>query len=155
MPQVTFDPVAFANAYPEFATVPQSRTSMMFTIAEQSMLDNTDNSPVMDLNYRTQLFFLLVAHMLLIYGAAVPTGPDNTPPGRISSATQGTVSTAFELKLPEGSSMAAWYNQTKYGATYWMATARFRSAIYIASGVSGIGGAQAYGGSIMNVPGGV
>jgi len=155
MAVVTFDPAAFAATYPEFASVDPARSTSMFMIAEQSLLDNTDNSPVMAADYRTQLFYMLVAHLLLIFGAATPTAPDNTPPGRISSATEGTVSSSFEYNLPDGSSMAAWYVQTKYGALFWTATARFRSTLYFANGSSGIGFARAYGAVPFNVPGGV
>jgi hypothetical protein len=153
MAVVTFDPVAFANTYPEFATVPQARTTAMFTIAEQSILDNTDNAPVMNVSYRTQLFYMLVGHLLLIFGPQAPSAPNNTPPGRIASATQGTVSTAFEYNIPQGSAMAAWFTQTKYGAMYWMATARFRSMQYMSSGASGIGESVAYGAPpVSNIP---
>lgn len=151
---VVFDPVAFAAAYPEFASVPQARTTMLFDLAAATILDNTDNSPVMSLDLRTQLFYLLVAHLLLVFGSA-PTTPNNQPPGRISSATQGTITTAFEYIAPPGSAMAPWFLQTKYGAMYWTATAPFRSARIIANGDSGIGRAIAYGSVPYNVPGGV
>jgi hypothetical protein len=145
MAVVTFDPAAFAAAYPEFATVPQARTTAMFTIAEQSILDNTDNAPVMDVNYRTQLFYMLIAHLLLIFGPQAPSAPNNTPPGRVANATEGTVSVGYAYEIPQGSAMAAWFNQTKYGALYWMSTARFRSAQYMSTGTSGVGEAVAYG----------
>ena len=153
MAVVTFDPVAFAAAYPEFAAVSQARTTAMFTLASQTLLDNTDNSPVMDINYRTQLFSLLVAHLLTILGGA-PTTPTNTPPGRISTATEGTVTANFEYILPAGSAMAPWFIQTKYGAMYWTAVAPFRSAIYIQNGASGIGEAVAYGAPPLLTPAG-
>lgn len=154
MSVVTFDPAAFAAAYPEFASVSTARTTSMFNLAAATILDNTNNSPVMDLTYRTQLFYLLVGHLLLTFGSA-PTTPDNTPPGRISSATQGTITTQFEYIIPQGSMLAPWFLQTKYGAMYWTATAPFRSAIYVANGASGIGRAIAYGSVPFDIPGGV
>lgn len=155
MSVVTFDPAAFVAAYPEFTSVDPARATLMFTIAEQSILDNTDSSVVADPTYRTQLFYMLVAHMLLLLGVATPTAPNGAPPGRIASATQGTVTTSFEYDIPSGSAMAPWFNQTKYGALYWMATARFRGARYFSSGHSGIGVARAYGARGFDVPGGV
>ena len=155
MAVVTFDPTAFRTAYPEFTGVSDARATDMFTIASFSILDNTDGSPVMDANYRTQLFFMLVAHMLLILGTSDTPTLNNAPPGRISSATQGTVTSQFEYILPPGSSMSAWFNQTKYGALYWMATAQFRSARIYANGGSGIGFAKAYGVAPVDIPGGV
>lgn len=155
MAVVTFDPAAFIVVYPEFTSVDPARATSMFTIAEQSLLDNTANSPVMDPNYRLQLFYMLVAHLLLIFGVATPTAPNNAPPGRLSSATEGTVTSQFEYNLPQGSNMAAWYVQTKYGAMFWTATAMFRSMLYMMNGSSGIGYAKAYGVAPVNIPGGV
>lgn len=151
---VVFVPADFKAAYPEFASVPDARTTLLFNMATSTLLDNTDNSPVMDIGLRTQLFYLLVAHLLLLLGGA-PTQPDNTPPGRLSSATEGTITTSFEYLLPPGSAMAPWYIQTKYGAMYWTMTAQFRGARIIANGDSGIGRAIAYGSVPYNVPGGV
>lgn len=151
MAVVVFDPVAFAAEYPEFAAVSTARTTAMFTLAEQSILDNTDNSPVMDVNFRTQLFYMLVAHLLTLLGGA-PTTPTNTPPGRLSTATEGTVTASFEYILPPGSAMAPWFIQTKYGAMYWTMTAPFRSMQYMVNGGSGIGFAIAYGSTPVNVP---
>src|SRR6478736_3739929 len=128
---VVFDPTTFKVSYPEFTTFSDARLNLFFNMAQQSILDNTDNSPVMDLAYRSQLFDMLVGHLCLIFGnpGVGPTG-GAVPPGRLSSATEGTVSSAFEYILPPGSAMAAWFNQTKFGAMYWMATAQFRSAKY-------------------------
>lgn len=148
---VVFDPAAFIAAYPEFASVPTGRTTAMFTLAEQSILDNTDNSPVVDVDFRTQLFYMLVAHLLTLLGGA-PTTPTNTPPGRISTATEGTVTAAFEYILPPGSALAPWFIQTKYGAMYWTLTVPFRSMLYAYNGGSGIGFAIAYGAVPFNVP---
>lgn len=156
MAVVTFVPAAFRTAYPEFTAVTDARATDMFTISSMSILDNTDNSPVMDVNQRTQLFYMLVAHMLLILGTSDTPLLNNAPPGRLSSATQGTVTSQFEYLIAPGSSMSAWFTQTKYGAMYWMATARFRSARIYANGNSGIGYAKAYGQpTIQTTPGGV
>ena len=155
MSVVTFVPANFFLAYPEFASMDPARATLMFTIASQAILDNTDNSPVMDLNYRTQLFYMLIGHLLLLFGTADPTTPNNRPPGRVTNATEGTITTAFGYDIPTGSSMAPWFNQTKYGALYWMATAQFRSMQYYAAGSSGVGFAKAYGVLPFNIPGGV
>jgi hypothetical protein len=157
MTQVVWDnaqDTAFKATFPEFVAVPFERTSLLFDMAQCTLLDNTDGSPVMDACYRTHLFYLLIGHLLLIYGMA-PTTPDNTPPGRLSSATEGTVSSNFEYIIPQGSMSAPWYLQTKYGAMYWTATARFRSALYVFNGGSGIGIARAYGAAPFDIPGGI
>ena len=148
---VVFDPAAFIAEYPEFTSVSTGRLTAMFTLAEQAILDNTDNSPVMDPDFRTQLFYMLVAHLLTLLGGA-PTAPTNTPPGRISTATEGTVTAGFEYVLPVGSAIAPWFVQTKYGAMYWTMTAPFRSLKYAVNGASGIGFAMAYGAQPFNAP---
>lgn len=159
MAVVTFDPTAFRTTYPEFNTAPtvvsDARATDMFTIASQSLLDNTDGSPVTDVNYRTQLFYMLVAHLLLIFGTSDAPTLNNAPPGRLSSATEGTVTSQFEYIIAPGSSMAAWYLQTKYGAMYWTSTAMFRTARIVANGQSGIGTSIAYGRPRLIIPGGV
>lgn len=158
MAVVTFDPTAFKAEYPEFNTAPNvvsdARANNMFLIASTTLLDNTDNGPVMDVTQRTQLFYLLVAHLLLLYGTGDAPTLNNAPPGRISSATQGTVTSQFEYQVPQGSAMMAWYLQTKYGALFWTASAPFRSAKYFGT-PSGVGFSQAYGVPFMTIPGGV
>ena len=155
MTQVVFVTADFIAAYPEFTGLSDPRAQSMFQIAQQSLLDNSDNSPVMDVTYRTQLFWMLVAHLLTIFKITPTTGQgNNRPPGRISTATEGTVTSGFEYNMPQGSAMAAWYLQTEYGAMYWTATARFRSAIYVAAGSSGVGFSKAFGVRPFNVPAG-
>ena len=150
---VVFDPVAFKVAYPEFAAVSDLRCTTMFTMAAAAILDNTDNSPVMALDYRTQLFYLLVAHLLTLF--AVGADGSERPVGRVDSATEGTVSVGFAYELPQGSAMSAWFNQTKYGALYWMMTAQFRSVKYFVAGDSGLGDARIVRAAPFNVPAGV
>jgi hypothetical protein len=150
---VVFVPADFKAAYPEFVAVSDARCTTMFTMAAQAILDNTDNSPVMVLDYRTQLFWLLVAHLLVLF--AVQADGSERPVGRLGSATEGTVTASFEFDLPPGSAMAPWFNQTKYGALYWMMTAQFRSMKYFVAGDSGVGDARKFNAPPFNVPGGV
>lgn len=150
---VTFNFDNFALEYPEFATVNPVRAQSMFNLAQTTLLDNTGGSPVKDPVAMAQYFNMLVAHLLTIFGATAPPRANNTPVGRMSAATQGTVNVSFEYKIPEGSAIAAWYNTTQYGAMYWMATARYRSARYMASGSSGIGRSHAYGSTPVVIPG--
>jgi hypothetical protein len=150
---VTFVPADFKAAYPEFVAVPDARCTVMFTMAEQAILDNTDNSPVMALDYRSQLFWLLVAHMLTLF--AIGADGSERPVGRVDTATEGTVSVGFAYELPQGSAMSPWFNQTKYGAMYWMMTAQFRSMKYFVTGDSGLSDARKFNAPPFNVPAGV
>lgn len=153
---VEFDPAAFKVAFPEFTAAPDARCAIMFGLASSNLLDNTGGGPVNDPGELTNLFYLLVAHLLQLFGPAAPYKPGNRPPGRVAQATQGSVSSTFDYAIPAGSALAPWFAQTQYGAFYWTATARYRSARYFASGASGIGQARAYGaGPVYRPPGGV
>lgn len=46
-------------------------------------------------------------------------------PGRVASASEGSVSTSFDLIKSE-SQTAQWWNQTPCGSTYWALTAKYR-----------------------------
>lgn len=140
MAVVVFDPAQFKLAFPEFAAVPDARLEVLFTLAE-GLLDNTDASIVTDLKTRTSMFYYIVAHMLTLYGTSVVGTPGGSPSGvvgRLASATEGTVSSSFEFNVP-ASPGAAWWNQTQYGALYWMLMAPYRSFRYVALGRSGVG----------------
>jgi hypothetical protein len=150
---VTFDFAQFALEYPEFATVNPVRAQSMFNMAQLSLLDNYGGLPIA-VPQLAELFNMLVAHLLTLFGREAPVGANNTPVGRMSAATQGTVNVAFEYKIPEGSSLSPWYNTTQYGAMFWIATARFRSARYYAAGNSGIGIARNFNAPPFYVPGG-
>lgn len=152
---VVFDPTAFATAMPEFLGVSAARATAMFNVAASTLLDNTDNSAVMDLATRTQLFYFLIGHLLTLYGLSDTPTPNTTPVGRIASASQGTVSTSFDMPTgKDASATMGWYLQTQYGISYWMATQRFRSVRIYANGSSGIGYASAYGRPPFYIPGG-
>lgn len=56
-------------------------------------------------------------------------------PGRIASASEGSVSTSFDL-IKSNSQTAQWWNQTPCGSTYWMMTMKYRRGgrLYVSSG---------------------
>lgn len=141
MAVVVFDPAAFKIAFPEFALVPDARLMALFNMVGMTILDNTDASIVVNPLQRSPLLDLLVAHMLTLYGWVTTAGayvPGTGGVGRVSSATEGSVSTTLEYRAPSSAS-EAWYNQTPYGAMYWVMTAPFRSFRYYAVGQSGVG----------------
>lgn len=141
--RITYDHDEFTNDYPEFSALASARGQRLFNIAQDSLLDNTWQSPVRDDAKLWRLFELLVAHLTALYGLD-PTQQSSSsaltrPPGTMTSATQGTVSASYEVKLPEGSSIAPWYAQTEYGLQFWSETAQYRSARYYVAGNSGVG----------------
>lgn len=140
MAVVIFDPVAFKEAFPEFVDVPNARLQILFTAAT-GYIDNTDASIIVDGDRRSAIFSLIVAHLLTLRGNGI-VGSSNSGPsgvvGRLSSATEGSVSSSFDMGVPM-STGAAWWNQTQYGAMAWMLLAPFRSFRYVAIGHSGVG----------------
>jgi hypothetical protein len=85
----------------------------------------------------TGLFYLLTSHIAWL---SCPKDPSGNPDanglapanlvGRISSATQGSVSVQTEYQ-GTGSPNEAYYAQTPYGLEFWNATAQFRSMRYM------------------------
>lgn len=141
MAVVVFDPAQFKLAFPEFALVPDARLSLLFNMVGLTILDNSDGSIVVDPLRRSPMLDLLVAHMLTLFGWVRADGsvvPGTGAVGRVASATEGTVSTSLEYCVPSSAS-EAWFNQTPYGAMYWMMTAPYRSFHMVAAGRSGIG----------------
>lgn len=127
---VVFDPAAFVAMYPEFSTVNSTVLQIYFGRATMQ-LDNTDCSRVQDVSQRAALLYLLVAHIAAMNGSGVNGQGASPLVGRLSSATEGSVSVSTEYAAPANAT-EAWFLQTKYGAEYWAATAAYRTAIYIA-----------------------
>lgn len=121
---VKFDVDEFKELYP--IEINNAQLNMCFLKAELR-LNNTENSLVCDLGERKILLYLLTAHLGVIQDR-INKGNDSV--GRVSSASEGSVSVSLEF--PTGSSLlAAWFAQTPYGAEFWTLTSKYRSMIYI------------------------
>lgn len=124
----TSAPVAFSfpgwsARYPELlATVSEPLAVALFDEAGALYLDNTLSSPIAA-GQRSALLGMVVAHL------AVLASRDATIVGRLSDASEGSISTAFEMG-PASNSSAFWM-QTRYGAMFWQATASLRTARYV------------------------
>lgn len=120
---VVFDVDEFRELYPTItATDPQLED--YFAIAE-TFLDNTKCSIVRDLKARKRMLYLLVAHIATLTGMAEQ---GNNVVGRISNATEGTVSIGLDYGTMGNNER--WYLQTPWGAMYWQLTKKYRSAVY-------------------------
>jgi hypothetical protein len=124
---VVFDVARFKARYPEFATIPEPTLDEYF-IEATIYLDNTDASPVSDIDRRAVLLNMLVAHIAQINSGANGQGASGLV-GQITSATEGSVSVSVANVAATGTS--AWFQQTKYGAAYWQATAPYRTFRYV------------------------
>jgi len=125
MAVVIFDPAAFKIAYPQFAAVSDGMLTNYFNLATL-YLSNTDCSIVQDIPKRTTLLWLLTAHIAFLSGALTPGGTPGLV-GRISSATEGSVSVSTEMPTTPSS---AWFMQTQWGAMFWQSTLSLRSFRY-------------------------
>ena len=128
MPQVVFNLAAFQARYPEFSGVSGANLGACFVEATLYM-SNSDSSPVQDLTRRTLLLNMLTAHIAYLGGALSADGQP-LPVGRVSSATEGSVTAQLEYAPP---GTQAWFVQTGYGAAFWQATQNLRCFRYIPS----------------------
>ena len=126
MTVVAFSSSTFLARYPEFSSVSTDLLSAYFTEAGL-YLDNTDNSIVQNTTTRLLLLNMLTAHIAMLNGALSADGLP-LPVGRISNASEGSVSTALDYIEP---GTEAWFVQTQYGAAFWQASLRYRLARYI------------------------
>ena len=125
---VAFDYDAWVVRYPELAgSVSPQLAAAYFTEAEL-YCDNTPGSIVTDENRRSLFLNMLVSHIAQL-NAPLNGQPSQTLVGRISSATQGSISVSIANDYPPGT--VQWYQVTKYGAAYWAATAAYRTAKYV------------------------
>jgi len=120
---VVFDSAEFRLLYPSI-TATDEQLVMYFAMAE-TFLDNTECSVVKDLDARKTMLYLLVAHIALLSQQA-----ENGSPvvGRISNATEGTVSVGLDYGTMGNNER--WYLQTPWGAMYWQLTKKYRSMVY-------------------------
>lgn len=127
---VTFDIKTFRELYPEFAAASETLLEALFNQASTLYLNNTDESVVQDLKEREQLFFLLVAHLCALrgFGSGQNGGQGGGLVGRITSASEGSVSVSVDNSGSNDQSW--WFLQTPYGASYWQATAPYRTMQY-------------------------
>lgn len=126
---VEFNVDKFRSLYPTLkATVDQLN---WYFIEAAMLLNNTSKSCIKSLAEREVLLFLLVAHMAVLQQRIEG---DNEVVGRVSSASQGSVS----VTLDNGQTTLSdkWYQQTPYGSKYWALTAKYRSFLYIATNIA-------------------
>jgi hypothetical protein len=130
---VTFDYDAFIALYPEFTDVSPARAQQCFNQATLYWRnDGTGmcNNPVNQLMYLNMLTAHIASRYIQVQGDPNPgsSRDPNTPVGRVSNASEGSVSVAFENQYPPGS--AQWFQQTRYGSDFWQATAAYRKFRY-------------------------
>ncbi len=124
-----FDYTAFAVRFPEFSEMPMPRIRAFWTEAN-IYIKNDGTSIIEDVPQRGVILNLMAAHIAALNAAVVPgqIASAGGLVGRISGATEGSVSVTLEPMGSGTSAMAAWLNQTRYGAQLWAMLQRFLTA---------------------------
>ena len=136
-PPVVFDYGAWIARYPEFSGVSSDLAQAYFAEAGLYCANSITN-PAFSLGILPTLLNMLTAHIAWLNaprdanGNPASTGTPAAPTvGRISSATEGSVTVQIDNQYEPGTPQ--WFQQTRYGAAYWAATAPFRTGRYVAN----------------------
>lgn len=133
-PTVTFNYATWIGRYPEFNNISPIMAQAYW---DEAGLYFANMGWTAALPSAPTLLNMLTAHIAWLYsprdadGNPSSTGAEASPlVGRISTASEGSVSVSTELNA-SGSPSESFFTQTKYGLSYWAATARFRLARYL------------------------
>lgn len=125
---VQFDYSVWSARYSELAPYVAQPLAQSYFNEAQLYCDNTPCSPICNLGERAVLLNMMTAHIAAL-NAPIGFMPSSTLVGRISGATEGSVSVQTQNDYPPGT--VQWYQQTKYGAAFWAATAQYRTMHYV------------------------
>lgn len=148
---VQFSYSLWISQFPEFSPLSPEQGAFYFSLAT-IVHRNDGTGPVTDPTVQLNLLNLMTSHMATLYAQSLgdqsPGAPKtaNSPVGRISSATEGSVT----VQTDYGSTISqqqAFCIQTKYGATWWALTAQYRTARYIPGALQPGGLGAPYGGA--------
>lgn len=139
MSDVVFNESEFLARFPHLAiALNEGKLTQTYIIETYNgvaqWLGSTDSTsmypydPAQNIYTRKNLLYLATCHLLSLglWSAGQP--------GRVASASQGSVSTSFDL-LHTNSLVGQWWLQTPCGAQYWIQSAPYRKGgrIYIPS----------------------
>ncbi len=129
-PLMTFNPGLFLGRYPEFTNAYNANPTLYASYFTEAgfYLNNTALSPVQDTTKLSLLLNMLTAHIAFINGQLSADG-QTRPVGRMSGATEGSVSAQFEDVAPLPGS-GQWFRQSQYGSAFWQATTCYRGMMY-------------------------
>lgn len=125
---VAFNYDAWVARYPELAGSVSPQLAAAYFAEAELYCDNTPGSIVTDESRRSLFLNMLVSHIAQL-NAPLNGQPSQTLVGRISSASQGSVTVSIANDYPPGT--VQWFQATKYGAAYWVATSPYRTAKYV------------------------
>lgn len=147
---VVFDYTWFQARYPDLSNWVSPEMGQFYFDLATLYLNNSENSstiatfevpgvgmvgypgmyavgnPISNIGQRQMLLGLLTAHIATL-NAPLNGKASSGLVGRISSATEGSVSVSVDYPQVAG---AEWFSLTKYGLMYWQATAMYRKGRY-------------------------
>ncbi len=122
--QVEFNYAAWIARYPEFTAVTEP-TALGYFNEAVIYHRNDGTGPVTDDTVQLALLNMVVAHIAARY--AIINGVSPSPlVGRITNATEGSVSVTVGGFASVQPATMEWWLQTKPGSDYWFATAPYR-----------------------------
>lgn len=133
---VQFDFAALTTLFPELDPVGSALCEVYWDIAT-TMHRNDGGGPISSSTLQARLLNMLTGHIAFLYAPRDATGnmassgsaaPNVT--GRVSSASEGSVSVQTEALQGFATAQASWLAQSKYGQLYWASTAQFRTMRY-------------------------
>ncbi len=126
---VVFNYITWSQMYPELATSVNSTMGQLYFNQATLYCDNSTTTVIENNRGQLAMFLnMLTAHIAQM-NASINGQPSASLVGRVSNATEGSVSVGIENNYAPGS--AQWYQQTKYGAAFWAATVKYRSMRYV------------------------
>jgi hypothetical protein len=127
---VVFNYQAWAARFPTLAqSISQDIAQVYFDDAGSLYFNNTGASPASDAGQRQRILFLIVAHLATLYGTINGEEPSSMV-GRISSASEGSVSVSSEMPGVDDIT-TAWWMQTPFGASAYQAMRKFALTWYV------------------------
>ena len=115
MASVTFNYQTWVARFPELADAVAEPLALAYFAEVPAFVRNDTCLTGGDAGLLLAVMNLLVAHLAALY-APVNGQPASPLVGRISSATQGSVSVSTTMDLPQA---AQWFAQSRYGAQAW------------------------------------
>lgn len=123
---VSFNYQKWLARYPEFSNVSEPTAQECFKEAGLTHA-NDGTGPIGNADMQLMLLNMLTAHIAqLSFGSTKK--PATGLVGRISSASEGSVSAQVQNDYPSGTPQ--WFQQTDYGSAYWNATQQFKTFRY-------------------------
>lgn len=117
-----FDYKTWITRYPELSAV-YSEAAQLFFNEATLYCNNGPGTLIKDDGERAIYLNMLTAHIASLNSPSLKGRAGENIVGRLSYAIEGSVTATFE-NLQPGS--ASWFVQTKYGAAFWQATAKYR-----------------------------